>query len=34
MSDREIHMLLTGTVIVAGLLLWGAIYLIDTYALA
>ena len=34
MSDREIYMLLTATVIVAGLLLWGAIRLIDIYALA
>jgi hypothetical protein len=33
MSNGEIYMLLAGTVIAAALLLWGAIYLIDTYAL-
>ena len=33
MSNREIYLFLTGTVIAAALLLWGAIYLIDTYAL-
>jgi hypothetical protein len=32
MSNSEIYVLLTGTVIAAALLLWGAIYLIDTYA--
>jgi hypothetical protein len=33
MSDREIYVFLAGTAVAAGFLLWGAIHLIDTYAL-